>query len=227
MQCLPPGHSRNWYAFLRVLVKLAPHDETMNNEATNVTLKLWPKGINEAVLRGGKMVCYSPIMVVQLIGKRGVALDAKHCVLTTFENPTLAFDMLRTFSDAARATARRLGRPPKALPTVPRRLLLFNDVPKGALEATQTRMQGDVIYSQLRSSKEAAKEAVGSVCLPAVKEQSRLMHRLHHGWIVLRSWHQSRPSWKAPSSVCACPYGRTIQRRRMSSAARVLVGVCH
>ena len=26
---------------------------------------------------------------------------------------------------------------------------------------------------------------------------------------------------------CACPYGRKIQRRRMSSAARVLVGVCH
>ena len=118
-------------------------------------------------------------MVVRLIGKRGVAFDAKHCVLTTFESPTLAFDMLRTFSTAARATARRLGRPPKALPTVPRRLLLFNDVPKGALEATQTRMQGDVIYSQLRSSKGAAREAVGSVCLPAVKEQSRLMHRLN------------------------------------------------
>ena len=95
MQCLPPGHSRNWYAFLRVLVKLAPHDETINNEATNVTLKLWPKGINEAVLRGGKMVCYSPIMVVRLIGKRGVAFDAKHCVLATFESPKLAFDMLR------------------------------------------------------------------------------------------------------------------------------------
>ena len=28
--------------------------------------------------------------------------------MTTFESPTLAFDMLRTFSDAARATARRL-----------------------------------------------------------------------------------------------------------------------
>jgi hypothetical protein len=155
------------------------------------------------MLHDGKILCCSPIMVVRLIGKRGVAFDAKHCVLTTFESTTLAFDMLRTFSTAARATARRLGRPPKALPTVPRRLLLFNDVPKGALEATQTRMQGDVIYSQLRSSKGAAREAVGSVCLPAVKEQSRLMHRLHHGWIVLRSWHQSRPSWKAPSSVCA------------------------
>ena len=131
------------------------------------------------MLRGSNLMCYSPIMVVRLIGKRGVAFDAKHCVLTTFESPTLAFDMLRTFSDAARATARRLGRPPKALPTVPRRLLLFNDVPKGALEATQTRMQGDVIYSQLRSSKGAAREAVGSVCLPAVKEQSRLMHRLN------------------------------------------------
>ncbi len=92
-----------WYAFLRVLVKVVSHDQ-----GTNIALKLWPEGINKAMLHDGNLVCYSPIMVVRLIGKRGVAFDAKHCVLTTFESPTLAFDMLRTFSDAARATARRL-----------------------------------------------------------------------------------------------------------------------
>ena len=67
------------------------------------------------MLHDGNLVCYSPIMVVRLIGKRGVAFDANHCVLTTFESPTLAFDMLRTFSDAARATARRLVLQAKAL----------------------------------------------------------------------------------------------------------------
>ena len=67
-----------WYAFLRVLVTVAPHDQ-----GTNIALKLWPKGINKAMLHDGNLVCYSPIMVIRLIGKRGVAFDAKHCVLTT------------------------------------------------------------------------------------------------------------------------------------------------
>ena len=79
-----------WYAFLRVLVTVVSHDQ-----GTNIALKLWPKGINKAMLHDGKILCCSPIMVVRLIGKRGVAFDAKHCVLTTFESPKLAFDMLR------------------------------------------------------------------------------------------------------------------------------------